>query len=97
MSKEDFTERLKNTGRNDQCPCGTGKKYKKCHLAQDELAQQKTLQEKLEAQKVDVDDQDSTELQQRSASHFNEDSRQKMKLKKTVSRSNAPRRPAGTS
>jgi len=23
-------------GRNDPCPCGSGKKYKKCHLAQDE-------------------------------------------------------------
>jgi uncharacterized protein YecA (UPF0149 family) len=23
-------------GRNDPCPCGSGKKYKKCHLASDE-------------------------------------------------------------
>ena len=22
----------KNVGRNAQCPCGSGKKYKKCHL-----------------------------------------------------------------
>lgn len=22
--------------RNDPCPCGSGKKYKKCHMAQDE-------------------------------------------------------------
>jgi len=21
-------------GRNDPCPCGSGKKYKKCHFAQ---------------------------------------------------------------
>ena len=30
--------RLAATGRNDSCPCGSGKKYKKCHLAADELA-----------------------------------------------------------
>ena len=23
-------------GRNDQCPCGSGKKYKHCHLRQDQ-------------------------------------------------------------
>ena len=28
----------KNIGRNDKCPCGSGKKYKKCHLgSKDEL------------------------------------------------------------
>jgi tetratricopeptide (TPR) repeat protein len=30
--------RLAATGRNDGCPCGSGKKYKKCHLAADEQA-----------------------------------------------------------
>jgi tetratricopeptide (TPR) repeat protein len=30
--------RLAGTGRNDPCPCGSGKKYKKCHLAGDEGA-----------------------------------------------------------
>src|ERR671925_599593 len=30
--------RLGATGRNDVCPCGSGKKYKKCHLAADEAA-----------------------------------------------------------
>lgn len=25
-------------GRNDPCPCGSGKKYKKCHLGRDEGA-----------------------------------------------------------
>ena len=29
-------KRLASTGRNDACPCGSGKKYKKCHLAEDE-------------------------------------------------------------
>ena len=28
----DFT----NVGRNDPCPCGSGKKYKKCHGPLDE-------------------------------------------------------------
>ena len=28
--------RLAAPGRNDACPCGSGKKYKKCHLAADE-------------------------------------------------------------
>jgi tetratricopeptide (TPR) repeat protein len=31
-------ERLAGTGRNDACPCGSGKKYKKCHLVADEQA-----------------------------------------------------------
>jgi tetratricopeptide (TPR) repeat protein len=30
--------RLGTTGRNDPCPCGSGKKYKKCHLQGDESA-----------------------------------------------------------
>jgi tetratricopeptide (TPR) repeat protein len=30
--------RLASTGRNDPCPCGSGKKYKKCHLQADESA-----------------------------------------------------------
>ena len=31
-------DRLAATGRNDACPCGSEKKYKKCHLAADEQA-----------------------------------------------------------
>jgi len=31
-------ERLGAAGRNDPCPCGSGKKYKKCHLPADEQA-----------------------------------------------------------
>src|SRR5215210_7573717 len=30
--------RLMKVGRNDPCPCGSGKKYKKCCLAKDEAA-----------------------------------------------------------
>lgn len=31
---------MKNPGRNDECWCGSGKKYKKCHLANDERLQE---------------------------------------------------------
>jgi tetratricopeptide (TPR) repeat protein len=37
-SPEEARTRLAATGRNDSCPCGSGKKYKKCHLATDEQA-----------------------------------------------------------
>ena len=43
MSDSDYDVRLKTTGRNDLCPCGSGKKYKKCHLAEDEAARTATL------------------------------------------------------
>lgn len=39
----DPIERLKTAGRNDDCPCGSGKKYKKCHLREDEEAASKAL------------------------------------------------------
>ena len=34
--REAARTRLAATGRNDVCPCGSGKKYKKCHLQEDE-------------------------------------------------------------
>ena len=43
MSDSDYEARLKTTGRNDRCPCGSGKKYKKCHLAEDESTRTATL------------------------------------------------------
>ncbi len=30
-------------GRNDRCPCGSGKKYKQCCLARDEAAERRTF------------------------------------------------------
>jgi hypothetical protein len=33
-------------GRNDPCPCGSGKKYKQCHLDKDEAARRKALAKK---------------------------------------------------
>lgn len=41
----DALERLRGTGRNDDCPCGSGKKYKKCHLREDEDGASKALAE----------------------------------------------------
>jgi hypothetical protein len=37
-SEEDSVQRQK-VGRNDSCWCGSGKKYKKCHLHEDEKKQ----------------------------------------------------------
>ena len=42
MADNDWQARIK-TGRNDDCPCGSGKKYKKCHLQADEAAQSAAL------------------------------------------------------
>ncbi len=36
-------------GRNDPCPCGSGKKYKKCCLAKDEVAARQAAQERAAA------------------------------------------------
>ena len=53
MADADFEQRLRKTHRNDPCPCGSGKKYKKCHLLEDEAAQHKALKEaEEEAQKA---------------------------------------------
>jgi len=41
MKVSDFPIRLKTLGRNDACPCGSGMKYKKCHLPKDQAAKVK--------------------------------------------------------
>src|SRR5690606_20448985 len=38
VSDDSYSDRLKHTQRNDPCPCGSGRKYKKCHLETDEAA-----------------------------------------------------------
>ena len=43
MPALDAQTRFKTAGRNDDCPCGSGKKYKKCHLHQDEAELSKAL------------------------------------------------------
>jgi hypothetical protein len=53
MSAEESRTRLKQTGRNDPCPCGSGKKYKKCHRSEDEAAVSADLQrQQAEAQQA---------------------------------------------
>ena len=49
MAIPDYESRLRNTKRNDSCPCGSGKKYKKCHLAEDETEQHSALKQAEEA------------------------------------------------
>ena len=39
-------------GRNDPCPCGSGKKYKKCCLSKDEAAARQTAQEQAAAHRA---------------------------------------------
>jgi hypothetical protein len=43
MTLEAASERHRTTGRNDDCPCGSGKKYKKCHQAEDDTVISKEL------------------------------------------------------
>ena len=41
---EDILKERKKVGRNDPCPCGSGKKYKKCCLKKKEAREQKSAQ-----------------------------------------------------
>ena len=43
MAVTKYEQRLSGTGRNDPCPCGSGKKYKKCHLQKDEESHNKAV------------------------------------------------------
>ena len=44
-----LTKVAEMTGRNDQCPCGSGKKYKRCCLSNDkEVTHAKVQAEQLE-------------------------------------------------
>jgi preprotein translocase subunit SecA len=36
MPKQPYRRDEPRVGRNDPCPCGSGKKYKKCHMGKDE-------------------------------------------------------------
>lgn len=61
MADNDWQTRLK-TGRNEPCPCGSGKKYKKCHMEADEKAQSaalsKTNEEAAKKMKAEEHDHD---------------------------------------
>lgn len=63
MEESNYADRLSNVGRNEPCPCGSGKKYKFCHQPADaELRHQDSLklQEEMKAasEKADEDDTD---------------------------------------
>jgi len=61
---------VSQTGRNDPCYCGSGKKYKKCHLEQDELRDQKKRQEAaLNAAKVAKEKETKEEKSSSQADH----------------------------
>ena len=64
-------ERFKTTGRNDPCPCGSGKKYKKCHLSEDQETEQATaLKVQEEARgNANQDGNDDSEQQVRVRQH----------------------------
>jgi preprotein translocase subunit SecA len=49
MAATKYEQRLSSTGRNDTCPCGSGKKYKKCHLLKDEESHNKAVAKAREA------------------------------------------------
>ena len=54
MTEPEFLQRFRATGRNDDCPCGSGKKYKKCHLREDEEAEHKYMAEQEEARAAEA-------------------------------------------
>lgn len=66
MSLEAAQQRHKNAGRNDACPCGSGSKYKKCHLPEDDAAIRAELQ-RLDAQALANAAQQAAEQAEREA------------------------------
>jgi hypothetical protein len=95
MNNSDFIERLKNTGRNDECPCGSKKKYKKCHLAKDEAAQLEELKKQQEATKVAAKENADADKKENKTAQFNATDRPKLKDSQPAPRFNVPRRTAG--
>ena len=99
MDKSDFAQRLKNTGRNDSCPCGSGKKYKKCHLLEDQAANSKEIKkQQAELEKANAANEDNEETSDDKKTgktkHKTVNSAQKHKITKTDKLSNIPRRSA---
>jgi hypothetical protein len=99
MDESDFNERLKKTGRNDPCPCGSGKKYKKCHLFEDEAAYSKELKkQQAELEKANIADEGSEESSDDKKAGKSKYKRvhpaPKTKMTKTDKLSNIPRRSA---
>ena len=68
MADADYEQRLKQTHRNDPCPCGSGKKYKKCHLNEDQAAQHAALKKAEEEAMKNAPEQDEEAGQTQDAS-----------------------------
>lgn len=64
MPEAEFLQRLKDTGRNDPCLCGSGKKYKKCHLREDEEAEHKLRAEQEKARAEEARSQEAEDKAQ---------------------------------
>jgi hypothetical protein len=94
MKEAEFADRLKNTGRNDACPCGSGKKYKKCHLQKDEaLAIAAVKQTEGAKEDAEVEHADHKHASAKPVTH--DENTPKVKPKKSVQRINVPRRAGG--
>ncbi len=59
MSFEESESRHKTANRNDACPCGSGKKYKKCHWADDETVISAEAKKREEAAKVALEEENA--------------------------------------
>jgi hypothetical protein len=61
MAEPDYQVRLSTLGRNDDCTCGSKKKYKKCHLPKD--------QEMKSAALTKVNDEAKAKAEKEAAEH----------------------------
>lgn len=78
MEESDFHKRIKSTGRNDLCFCGSGKKYKKCHLNEDERMEHEEFKKQEEALKVAA--QEASELDKENPEVNDSSGRKKGKI-----------------
>jgi hypothetical protein len=63
---------MSQIGRNDVCHCGSGKKYKKCHLEKDESADRKKREKAaLNMAKVAAESEAAGETPENKAAHGN--------------------------
>ncbi len=67
MAEDTGVERLKNTGRNDPCPCGSGRKYKKCHLSEDQAQEHEVLLKAQEEAREHASQEESGDPEKRPA------------------------------
>jgi hypothetical protein len=67
MAEATGSERLKTTGRNDPCPCGSGKKYKKCHLSEDQAQEHEVLLKAQEEAREKASQEKSGDTEKRPA------------------------------